>query len=67
MLNQNDSAKIDLLQLEILQYNYWEHYKFEKDIAMVLPIDHPKRIKMREYTADILDKIHKLKNKLKTD
>lgn len=53
------------IQLEILNYNYWEHYKFEKDLAMVLPLTHPKRVKMRIETQKILEQIQKLKNNLK--
>lgn len=29
---------------EILLFNYWEHFKAAKDLALVYPIDHPKRI-----------------------
>lgn len=50
-------------KLELLQYSYWEHFKFEKDIAFVLPIDHPKRVKMRHHTNQILEEIHKIQNK----
>lgn len=53
------------LKLEILQYNYWEHYKFEKDLAMVLPIDHPKRILLRKHTHEILTEIHALQKLIK--
>ena len=30
-------------KLTILQYNYWEHFKVAKDLALVLPINHPRR------------------------
>jgi len=53
-----------VLQLEIMQYNYWEHFKFEKDLAMVLPVDHPKRVSLRKATQDLLDKIHTFKSSI---
>ena len=58
MKNNNDSIK-----LEILQYSYWEHYKFEKDISMVLPLEDPKRNHIRQHTQEILEKIKELKQK----
>lgn len=57
----------DDLKLEILQYNYWEHFKFEKDLAMVLPLNHPKRTEARKHTSEILEQIHKLQSKNKKD
>lgn len=30
-------------KLEILQASYWEHFKYDKDLALILPIEHPKR------------------------
>ena len=59
-MSKNDIA--DILKLEIMQYNYWEHYKFEKDISMALPLDNPKRIMMRKATQDLLTEIHALSN-----
>ena len=34
--------------LNILQANYWEHLKWAKELSYILPIDHPKRIKIEE-------------------
>jgi len=31
---------------EILQSSYWEHFKAAKDLALILPLNHPKRIKI---------------------
>ncbi len=31
---------------EILNASYWEHFKFAKELALILPIEHPKRIKI---------------------
>jgi hypothetical protein len=50
------------IELEILNYNYWEHFKFVKDIALILPITHPKRIRMEIELNELIDRIHKLKN-----
>lgn len=33
---------------EILTANYWEHFKFAKELAMYLPINHPKRINIEK-------------------
>ena len=35
-------------KLEILEANYWEHYKTAKDISFYLPIEHPKRVKLEK-------------------
>ena len=59
---ETNTMLADVLRLEILQYNYWEHYKYEKDISMVLPIDHPKRILAREATSELLKQIHFMQN-----
>lgn len=48
----------DKIRQEILQYNYWEHFKFEKDIAMVLPLDHPKRTAVRKHINELSEQIH---------
>lgn len=49
------------LEVQILQYNYWEHFKALKDISLVLPINHPIRVELEKATNDILKKIQKLK------
>jgi hypothetical protein len=60
---ENNLSEEDALKLEILQYNYWEHFKFEKDISMVLPVNHPKRVNARRHSNELLEEIHKIKNK----
>lgn len=52
---------MDKIKIEILEYSYWEHFKALKDIALILPIEHPKRIKIEIYTNNILKELHKLK------
>jgi len=64
-MKEGENPEADL-QLQIMQYNYWEHFKFEKDLAMVLPVDHPKRVSMRKATQDLLDKIHTFKNSIES-
>jgi hypothetical protein len=50
------------LELEILEYNYYEHFKFLKDISLILPIEHPKRKKLEKELNEIQAKIQKIKN-----
>jgi len=50
------------LKLEILEGNYWENYKFAKDLALVYPYNHPKRIKIEEEVNIILREINNIKN-----
>lgn len=32
-----------LIDIEILKYNYWEHFRAAKELSLILPIDHPRR------------------------
>ena len=47
------------IELEILQYSYWEHFKAAKDLALILPIDHPKRIELQNAIDSLSIKIKK--------
>lgn len=49
------------LELQILEYNYWEHFKHAKDIAMILPIDHPKRLEVEKSLNNIQSRISEIK------
>ena len=49
------------IEYEILTYNYWEHFKYLKDVSLILPIDHPKRKKLEKITNEILNKIENIK------
>lgn len=49
------------IQLEILNASYWEHFKYAKDLALIYPIDNPKRIKVEKEINLILEKIKQLK------
>lgn len=46
------------VQREILQYSYWEHFKAAKDLALILPLEHPRR----KTIETELNKIGKLLN-----
>ena len=46
------------IRQEILQYNYWEHYKHAKDLARTLPIDHPKRVDIQKHMDEILKELN---------
>lgn len=35
------------IKIELLEYSYWEHFKALKDMSLILPLDHPKRVKSR--------------------
>ena len=52
---------MDEIEIEILEFSYWEHFKAQKEIALILPIDHPRRKKLEEATNEILKKLHELK------
>lgn len=51
-----------MANLEILEGNYWEHFKWEKDLSFVLPLNHWKRVAIRAAMTEILTEIHKIKN-----
>jgi hypothetical protein len=44
--------------IEIKKYNYWEHFKVEKELSLILPVDHKKRIKIRETMEKLLSEIN---------
>ncbi len=49
------------IQLEILEANYWEHFKFAKDLAQFLSINNPNRIRIEKQLDEIIKEIHELK------
>ena len=53
---------MDRIRIEILEYSYWEHFKALKDIALILPIEHPKRKKLENEVNKILKELHELKS-----
>lgn len=48
-------------KLEILNGNYLENIKFEKELAQMYGAEHPKRLKLAKECNEILSKLHKLK------
>ena len=49
------------IELEILEASYWEHFKVAKDLALYLPLKHPKRVKIENEINKMLKRIHQLK------
>ena len=49
------------MSIEILQYSYWEHFKAAKDLALILPINHPKRIELQNAIDSLSIKIKQQK------
>jgi len=47
---------------EILEANYWETFKFAKELAQFLPINNPKRLLLERTMAEQLREINNLKN-----
>lgn len=54
----------DEIKVQILESNYWEHYKFAKDMAFYLPIDHPKRLLLEEELNKMIKELNELKESL---
>lgn len=54
----------------IIAQNYWENFKFDKDLSMSYPPEHPKRIRVHKCVNDLLNEWNELKKqitKLKED
>lgn len=51
------------LELEILEYSYQEHFKYLRDVSLILPIEHPKRIKVEKEVNELIIRINNIKNK----
>jgi hypothetical protein len=51
-------------KLEILNSNYWEHFKFAKDLAGYLDHEHPKRKKIETLLNEMVDEIHKINKEI---
>ena len=55
------TCSMSKLKLEILEANYWEHYKFLKDISMFYEINHPKRVALEKEISLMIQEINRLK------
>jgi hypothetical protein len=53
---------MDKIRLEILEYNYWEHFNMVKSIALILPIEDPKRKRIEAEMNRLAAEINILKN-----
>ncbi len=50
------------IKLEILESSYWEHYKYAKDMALILPLNHIKRLRVEKELNEMITQIHIIKN-----
>jgi len=50
------------IELEILHASKLEHFKYAKDLALIYPINHPKRIRIEKGLNEIIDEINKIDN-----
>ena len=48
------------IELEILKASYWEHFKYAKDLRLILPNTHPKLISLNKEMDKMLEQINKL-------
>lgn len=49
-----------MVNLEILNSSYWEHFKFAQELAGYLDLHHPKRVRVEKELNIMLDKIRML-------
>lgn len=52
----------DTIELEILKASSLEHFKYSKDLDLVLPLEHPKRKKALDELNKINAKIQQIVN-----
>lgn len=48
------------MKKEIMLANYWEIFKYAKDLHKFYPADHPKIIKLNEEMQQITEQLNKL-------
>lgn len=53
---------MDKIKLELLQSSHLEHFKVAKDLALILPINHPKRKSIESELNKMQVEIEKLRN-----
>lgn len=51
------------IELEIEKASHLEHFKHAKDLALIYPVNHPKRVPVEKELNNITSKIQKLENK----
>ena len=50
------------IALEILNASYWEHFKYAKELAGYLDLDHPKRVIAEKELNKIIKRREEIKN-----
>lgn len=55
------------MELEILAASHLEHFKFAKDIAAILPVEHPKRVGLQIELNEMVDRMNKIKLEIKAN
>lgn len=51
---------------EIDKYSYWEHFRYAKELALILPPEHPKRIVLQK-TLNNLSKMKLTKEQIQAE
>lgn len=67
-MKHNDKYKncaIMTIELEILNASYWEHFKYAKELAGYLDLNHPKRVRVKNELNKMLERIHQINDELK--
>ena len=55
-----ESIKNIEIKLRIVRFNYWEHFKRLKELALILPIGNPERDELEKNVDDLLIEMHNL-------
>jgi hypothetical protein len=55
------------IKLTIVRFNYWEHFKRLKEIALILPIGNSERDELERNVDDLLKEMHDLEKTLKEE
>ena len=46
------------IQLDILRFSYWEHFKAAKELSQVYPPEHPRLIQITKVMNDLIIQIN---------
>lgn len=57
-MKMNNNLKKQISQ-EILAANYWEHFKFAKELSLILPSENTKRKIITDELNNIITKLYK--------
>lgn len=52
------------MNLEIQKLNYWEHFKAAKDMALVYPLNDPRRVAVENEMNILIKQINKHENNI---